>query len=96
MVIVIPSVKRPAVDYLNNTLESIFGAMYPVNEDDVAVVVFLAETDDELLKVKCSTFALIQIRVASLVPSKLTHHYVSLFLLCKCFCVRAFRVSTIC
>ena len=50
MVIGIPSVKRPAVDYLSNTLKSIFGAMYPVNEDDVAVVVFLAETDDEFLK----------------------------------------------
>jgi len=49
-VIGIPSVKRPEVDYLTNTLESIFGAMYPVNEDDVAVVVFLAETDEEFLR----------------------------------------------
>jgi len=49
-VIGIPSVKRPEEEYLTNTLESIFGAMYPVNEDDVAVVVFFAETDEDFLR----------------------------------------------
>lgn len=46
MVIGVPSVKRPEVDYLENTLASLLENMYPANEDDVSIVVFLAETVD--------------------------------------------------
>nr|CAB3263806.1 alpha-1,3-mannosyl-glycoprotein 4-beta-N-acetylglucosaminyltransferase A-like [Phallusia mammillata] len=47
VVIGIPSVKRADIDYLTNTLTSLFNNMYPANEDNVSIVVFLAETDQE-------------------------------------------------
>ena len=45
VVIGIPSVKRAGIDYLHGTLRSLFFNIHPNNEDRVAVVVMLAETD---------------------------------------------------
>ncbi|CAK8689228.1 unnamed protein product [Clavelina lepadiformis] len=50
----IPSVKRAGVTYLYKTLQSIFRNMYPISEDDVSVVVFLAETDTKFVKSESS------------------------------------------
>ena len=50
VVIGIPSVKRAGVDYLHGTLRSLFFNIHPNNEDRVAVVVMLAETDKKYVE----------------------------------------------